>query len=303
MSYRLRRTITPLSPPVVSVGNIAFGGRAKTPLVAALAEAARRDGLRPGILSRGHGRRSTGSALAIGRGAAGAPWARILEVGAAQDAACGLSGVLGDEPAWLAATCPGVPVGVGADRRAVGEALLARFSVDLLFLDDGFQHPLPRAVDLVVVAAEDGTPRRLSREPRAALARADLVVRLGPGGDLRRRPAAVHDLRSGALVEARPPVRLLVGVADPGAVRRTAEDAGFTVRSVTPLGDHRAPRWGRSGRLRAERDAPWLVTEKDAVGWAAAAPPPGPALVLGLALEGTDALWERVRRRLETARA
>ena len=46
-----------MKPFVVSVGNIAFGGRAKTPTVAQIARLLLEMGERPAILSRGYGRR------------------------------------------------------------------------------------------------------------------------------------------------------------------------------------------------------------------------------------------------------
>src|SRR5258707_12278382 len=44
-----------LHVPVIVVGNLTVGGTGKTPLILALAEALRRKGLHPGILSRGYG--------------------------------------------------------------------------------------------------------------------------------------------------------------------------------------------------------------------------------------------------------
>jgi tetraacyldisaccharide 4'-kinase len=46
-----------LARPVISIGNLAVGGRAKTPIVAAVAARLRDAGERPAILSRGYGRR------------------------------------------------------------------------------------------------------------------------------------------------------------------------------------------------------------------------------------------------------
>ncbi len=298
VSQRLSRPLTPLPRPVISVGNLAFGGRAKTPIVAALVDSARTAGWRPGVLTRGYGRRGSRPVVVVGRGDGGPPWQRTLEVGGCADVASRWAPTIGDEPAWLAATLPGVPIGVGHDRRALGRSLVEGSTVDLLFLDDGFQHPLPRAVDVVIAHAADGTAGRISREPRSALARADLVVDVGPGAALERRPGSVRDLRSGAVIEARSPVHLLVGVADPASVGTTAAAAGLSVRSITPLGDHRAPGPWRRRRARPRAGEPWLITEKDALGWAAESPPPGPTWVLGLEIAGADALWERVRDRL-----
>ncbi len=44
-----------LPVPVIVVGNVSVGGSGKTPLVAALCAALRRDGYHPGIVSRGYG--------------------------------------------------------------------------------------------------------------------------------------------------------------------------------------------------------------------------------------------------------
>src|SRR5258708_14619408 len=43
-----------LEVPVIIVGNMTVGGTGKTPLILALVEALRANGLRPGILSRGY---------------------------------------------------------------------------------------------------------------------------------------------------------------------------------------------------------------------------------------------------------
>ena len=52
-----------ISKPVISIGNLSFGGTGKTPLVAQLARYLRDSGLRVCIISRGYGRKSRGRVL------------------------------------------------------------------------------------------------------------------------------------------------------------------------------------------------------------------------------------------------
>ena len=157
----LQRTRLPV--PVVVVGNITVGGAGKTPLVAALVTALRERGFHPGIVSRGHGRRTDDIR-------------RVVATDAARDT--------GDEPLILAET--GVPVWVGADRPAAARALLADApDVDVIVADDGLQHyALDRDVEIAVVDGERalGNARLLPagplREPAARLATVDAVVEL-----------------------------------------------------------------------------------------------------------------------------
>src|SRR3954468_1013700 len=88
-----------LPRPVISVGNLHWGGSGKTPLVAALAAHLRDRGLAVCILSRGYGSRGQGVRLvSAGQG----PLLDPL--------------VAGDEPVLLASELPGVAVVVGPDR-------------------------------------------------------------------------------------------------------------------------------------------------------------------------------------------
>lgn len=105
--------------PVVVVGNLVVGGAGKTPTVIALVAALQAAGRRPGIVSRGYGRRSDS--------------ARV--VGPDDDAAS-----VGDEP-MLMRRRTGVPIAVGA-RRAEAVSLLLRQhpELDLVVADDGLQH-------------------------------------------------------------------------------------------------------------------------------------------------------------------
>ncbi len=160
-----------LPVPVVSVGNLHWGGSGKTPLVAALAAHLRDRGLAVCILSRGYKSRGEG--------------VRVVSVGTGP-----LLGprVAGDEPVLLAGELPGVAVVVGPDRRRAGEHAWRRLDPrpDLFLLDDGFSHlALARDLDLLAFPAADPfaggrlAPSGRLREPLAAAARAHAVLLTG----------------------------------------------------------------------------------------------------------------------------
>lgn len=108
-----------LDVPVVVVGNLIAGGAGKTPTTLALIDLLRRHGWQPGIVSRGHGRSSTG----------------IVHVQPDTPATQG-----GDEPVLLRLRS-NVPVSVGEDRVAAARSLRQRHpEVDVLVCDDGLQH-------------------------------------------------------------------------------------------------------------------------------------------------------------------
>ncbi len=91
---RRRAARARLPVPVVVIGNITVGGSGKTPLVAALASALAARGWRPGIVSRGYGRRTARPAMRR-------CWSRAIDPALA-----------GDEPVLLARA--GFPVAVAA---------------------------------------------------------------------------------------------------------------------------------------------------------------------------------------------
>lgn len=153
-----------LDVPVISVGNITAGGTGKTPVVLFVAERLRRLGWKPGILTRGYGRQFPHGNEALPEGAK-VPVDRS-----------------GDEPQIFLRS--GVaPVGIGADRWHTGVLLEHEFGVNVLLLDDGFQHArLQRWIDIVLIDGMNpsggGYPIPLGRlrEPCAALSRADLFI-------------------------------------------------------------------------------------------------------------------------------
>jgi tetraacyldisaccharide 4'-kinase len=119
-----------LPVPVVVVGNIFIGGTGKTPLTIWLAQALRAAGLRPGVISRGHGAEGEAPRAVT-------PESSTLEVG--------------DEPVLIARRA-GVPVFVGRKRVEAGRALLAAHpEVDVVLTDDGLQHyALARDVEVLL---------------------------------------------------------------------------------------------------------------------------------------------------------
>jgi tetraacyldisaccharide 4'-kinase len=157
-----------LRHPVVSVGNLAVGGRGKTPTVACLARLLLAMGERPAILSRGYGRRRIEDGVVVVRDRTG--------MRADLDRA-------GDEPLMLARSLPGVCVLASPDRYLAGRLAEQHLGATVHVLDDGFQHvQLDRDVDLVIVAREDldGEVKTLPfgrlREPPDALVAADAVL-------------------------------------------------------------------------------------------------------------------------------
>jgi tetraacyldisaccharide 4'-kinase len=249
--------------PVVVVGNITVGGAGKTPLVIALIEALRERGRRPGIVSRGHGRRERG----------------IRAVHPDDDAA-----ITGDEPLILAAT--GVPVWVGADRPAAVRALLdAHPDVDVIVADDGLQHyALARDVEIAVIDDARGLGNALLlpagplREPPTRLAAVDAVVRLRPDASPSRdRPSPggfnmTHEARTwrnlldpGRAFDPEtlrdPATIAIAGIANPERFFHTLRVQGFAGRTQA-FADHHA--YSR-GELAFPGERAILMTEKDAV--------------------------------------
>ena len=157
-----------LSVPVISVGNITVGGTGKTELVALLAKFFLSQGLKPGILSRGYGRRNIKELVVVSDGS---------EVEAKIENA-------GDEPYLLASRLAGVGVVVSQDRVKAGNYAIKNLGCQILILDDGFQrrYQIKRDLDLVLIDAADPwggkhlLPVGSLREPLNTLTEADLII-------------------------------------------------------------------------------------------------------------------------------
>ncbi len=268
-----------LPRPVLSVGNLHWGGTGKTPVVVALAAHLRDRGRSVAVLSRGYRRASRGPLL-VSRG--GGP---LVTVAAA-----------GDEPWQLARALPGVAVAVGERRAEAGRLALEELSPppDLFLLDDGFSHvALARDLDLLVLPANDPWgggrlwPTGRLREPLASARHADvLLVAGGESGDGTAAATAlarfgfagaafVAPIVAGAPVGAdgeplAPGARVLAvaGIARPERFFQSAVAAGLELAGTRAFPDHhRYPPASLAAIERQARQAgagTVLVTEKDA---------------------------------------
>ncbi|MBI4358813.1 MAG: tetraacyldisaccharide 4'-kinase [Candidatus Omnitrophica bacterium] len=133
-----------LSRPVISVGNVTWGGTGKTPIVEYVARFYLNRRKTPLILARGYGQ---------------------------------------DESKLLARQLPEAQFGIGKDRLRAAEQVLARRPADVIILDDGFQHwPIKRDLDIAVINVLNPfgnlslVPRGILREPLKGLRRAAIVV-------------------------------------------------------------------------------------------------------------------------------
>ncbi|MBX3422917.1 MAG: tetraacyldisaccharide 4'-kinase [Pirellulaceae bacterium] len=136
--------------PIVSVGNLSVGGTGKSPVVAWIARWLRQRNLRVAILSRGYGQLDSGR---------------------------------NDEALELELKFPDVPHLQHWDRIASAQLAHEELEMQVLLLDDGFQHRrLARDLDIVLIDATDTPaaqwllPAGLRREPMSSLSRAQAVI-------------------------------------------------------------------------------------------------------------------------------
>lgn len=138
-----------LEKPVISVGNITWGGTGKTPLVAFLAKELKSKGKKPVILTRGYMQKKD------------------------EDS---------DEAVMLKEEL-GIPVLVGSKRAMNAIEFLRENEADIFILDDGFQHfAAKRDLDILVVDSTNPwgnghlIPRGILRESKKESRRSDIVL-------------------------------------------------------------------------------------------------------------------------------
>lgn len=251
--YRLGLRSAPRLPvPVIVVGNVVAGGGGKTPTVIALVRHLRARGLRPGVVSRGHGRQ-------------GRECREVLADSAARE--------VGDEPLLIRRACE-VPVFVAARRVEAAHALLAREpATDVIVCDDGLQHlALQRDLEICVFD-ERGTgngwllPAGPLREPWPR--QVDLVLHTGrrafaAGYGAERALAAFAQRADGSRVPLAAlrgrPLRAVAGIARPEAFFAMLREQDLQLDQAIALPDHCdfahwSPPAGEGELLCTEKDA------------------------------------------------
>lgn len=274
---RYRKTAGRLPRPVVSIGNLHWGGSGKTPMTAAVASHFRDRGRRVAVLSRGYGSKGDG--------------VRIVSRG---DGPLLGPKVAGDEPVLLAGLLPGVAVVVCPDRYRAGTHALERLdpAPDLFVLDDGFSHlKLARDLDLLVFPAADPfaggrlLPSGRLREPLASTRRAHVAVLSGTGtasrGSALAQALRPHGFTGPGFVSEtvatparafapgapEPPagarVLAVTGIARPERFFDTVQGQGFEIAERLTFSDHHRYPDASLGKIRRAFDAcgaEWLLT-------------------------------------------
>lgn len=247
------------SANIIVVGNITVGGAGKTPLVIRLCRLLSAAGLKPGVVSRGYGRKDI----------------KLRLVSPASDPT-----VVGDEPLLIARQAR-VPVIVANDRCEAVRKLIKQ-GVDVIVSDDGLQHyRMPRKLEICVV---DGTrgfgngmllPAGPLREPLERLESVDYVVVNGESDIVppERNPVAMF-LAAGLLrsLDGRQSWRLaqfagckvnaVAGIGNPDRFFSLLRQSRITVNEHA-FPDHH--QFQASDFEQMDGNLPIVMTEKDAV--------------------------------------
>lgn len=143
--------------PVISIGNITFGGSEKTPLCIKLTTLLLKKGFRPAFISRGYkGKWEKSGGEVLPENIHSIDWR-----------------ISGDEPYMTVRNVPEAGIFLGKDR--ISSCLKAhKKGYDTAVMDDGFQYfSLHRDLDIVLY---DISEKVLLRESTSALQRADIIL-------------------------------------------------------------------------------------------------------------------------------
>lgn len=249
--------------PVVSVGNISLGGSGKTILVQALLDHFLKQNKKPAILSRGYGRDTKGLFLVSDE--------HIVRGDALTS---------GDEPYLISQNYPGVPVLVSEDRVKGARFLEETFSLDLIILDDGFQHRrLHRDLDLLLMDQPKDEKARLIpwgklREGFKSIKRADLVIFSKDGldaDDSHNLNISLEDQvfdhagKSILLNQLGDNYGLFAGLGNPSSFFDSIQRLHHTTETKIVFPDHAHYNRGQLDKVRNVSCDYWITTQKDYV--------------------------------------
>jgi tetraacyldisaccharide 4'-kinase len=242
---------TRLKVPVIVVGNVIAGGAGKTPVTIEIVRHLQRKGWRPGVVSRGYGRKSNAVV-------------QVLSTTPIHES--------GDEPALIYAAL-NAPVFVASNRAQAALALLAAHSeVNVIVCDDGLQHvALQRDIEICVMDERGVGNGRL--QPAGPLRekwprKVDLLLHRGnfeEGFAVQRELSQVAlsadgsnvplaDLKDQSLVA-------VAGIAQPENFFKMLQGAGLALQDTIALPDH----YVFSSKLSMSDACQTLIcTEKDA---------------------------------------
>ena len=227
------------SVPIISVGNLTLGGTGKSPMVAWLCRKILEQNLRPGLISRGYKSEAHGG---------------------------------NDEFLEMSRRFPTIPHLQNKNRAAAIQQLLETEKIDVIILDDAFQHRrVARNLDIVLLDATSPFgfghifPRGTLRESLKSLNRADIVLltrsnledeakrqqfyqkvlAINPSiiwGETIHMPTSLVSLES---FESEP-VELIrgqsalafCGIGNPAAFRNTLEQCGVRIAKLITFPDH-----------------------------------------------------------------
>jgi tetraacyldisaccharide 4'-kinase len=261
-----------VSMPVISVGNLSMGGVGKTPFVAKLIELCRERGLRPAVIARNYKARSRGVH-------------RVLLNYSHPH--FNPASFYGDEPYMLAEKFPDVPVFTGPLKYFTAQVACRDQNVDLLIIDDGFQHrALKKDFEIVLIDSSRPEtenqifPAGKMRESFSSLERADLVVltktEMAQPAQLenlhRRIPEAIPnvEIRSQMrFTEAKKNYLAVAGIAHPEQFFSGLQKRGLSVKGYLSFSDHHLYGYDDIEKIKNEMRLVGaeaiLTTQKDAV--------------------------------------
>ena len=257
LRQRLRR-------PVISVGNLAVGGRGKTPIVAAITRELLAMGERPAILTRGYARTDADDGVVV----VSDPEGIRSDLARA-----------GDEPLMLARSLPGASVLVSRDRYLAGRLAEHQLNASVHVLDDGFQHlQLDRDVDILMIGRDDiahpvTLPSGRLREPLDTLVAADAILAADDEVVVDARGADVPFFRTRRTL-SKPcadgiPALAFAGIASPARFFDDLRGLGCTLVHTLAFRDHHPYSRADLNRILAEAKSAGaqvvLTTEKDYV--------------------------------------